>query len=106
MKRKYHNKPVEVDGIRFDSQREAVHYGMLKLREKAGEIQRLRCHPRYDIVVNGVKVGFMKPDFEYYDTKADRVRTEDVKGAKPTEAWALKAKIFKALYGREIEIVR
>ena len=35
---KYRNTPVTVDGIRFDSKREAAYYSELKIREKAGEV--------------------------------------------------------------------
>lgn len=37
-KRKYHNHPVTVDGIRFDSKKEAAYYQQLKLRQAAGEV--------------------------------------------------------------------
>lgn len=36
--RKYGNEIVHVDGIRFDSKREARHYERLKLRVAAGEV--------------------------------------------------------------------
>lgn len=36
--RKYHNQPTVVDGIRFDSKREARYYEQLKLRQAAGEV--------------------------------------------------------------------
>lgn len=36
--RKYRNHPTEVDGIRFDSKREARYYEQLKLRKAAGEV--------------------------------------------------------------------
>jgi hypothetical protein len=36
--RKYHNQPTVVDGIRFDSKREARYYEDLKLRKAAGEV--------------------------------------------------------------------
>ena len=35
---KYNAKPTVVDGIRFDSKREANYYSALKLRVKAGEV--------------------------------------------------------------------
>lgn len=36
--RKYHNKVTRVDGIRFDSKKEASYYAQLKLRIAAGEV--------------------------------------------------------------------
>jgi hypothetical protein len=38
---KYRAIPTTVDGIRFDSKREAARYGELKLLEKAGHIRGL-----------------------------------------------------------------
>lgn len=35
---KYGNLPTVVDGIRFDSKKEAAYYGQLKLRKEAGEV--------------------------------------------------------------------
>ena len=35
---KYHARATEVDGIRFDSAKEARYYQQLKIRQRAGEI--------------------------------------------------------------------
>lgn len=35
---KYHNEPTTVDGIRFDSKREARYYEQLKIRKSTGEV--------------------------------------------------------------------
>lgn len=35
---KYNNHPTTVDGIRFDSKREARYYEQLKIRQKLGEV--------------------------------------------------------------------
>jgi len=37
-RRKYGNVPTVVDGIRFDSKREAAYYEQLKMRKAAGEV--------------------------------------------------------------------
>jgi hypothetical protein len=42
---------VIVDGIRFDSQKEARRYGDLKLMQKAGIIQNLKCQVVYQLSV-------------------------------------------------------
>lgn len=36
---KYHNQPTTVDGIRFDSKREARYYEQLKIRKSLGEVK-------------------------------------------------------------------
>lgn len=48
--RKYRNKKVEVDGILFDSKKEANRYMELKLLEKAGEITDLKRQVRYELI--------------------------------------------------------
>ena len=39
MKSKYHNKKVIIDGIKFDSKKEANRYQELKLMQRAGKIK-------------------------------------------------------------------
>ena len=46
VKRKYHNKKVTIDGITFDSKKEARRYQELKLLERAGEIQNLELQKK------------------------------------------------------------
>ena len=101
---KYGNVPTIVDGIRFASKKEARRYVYLKARERAGEIGAFRRQPRYPLVVNGLHVATYIGDFDYIDAIANRYVTEDVKGVK-TPKFILKAKLFHALYGREVSIV-
>ena len=109
---KYRNIKTVVDGITFDSKKEAARYGQLKLMEKAGEIAELELQPKFQMVVNGVKLGSYIGDFqynEYLTPKAKRPKdehdrvsvVEDVKGVK-TPVYNLKKKLVKALYGIEI----
>lgn len=101
--RKYRNTPTEVDGRRFDSKKEARRYVYLKALEREGEISALILQPRYPLIVNGLHVCVYVGDFEYRDA-AGRTVTEDAKGVKTPE-FILKAKLFHALYGREVQIV-
>jgi hypothetical protein len=100
--RKYKNKPTEVDGIRFASMREACRYKHLKILEKAGAIHGLRLQPRYPMTVQGLHVCTYVGDFEF--TENGRLVTEDSKGVKTAE-FVIKAKLFHALYGREVQLV-
>ncbi|HKY87628.1 MAG TPA: DUF1064 domain-containing protein [Pseudorhodoplanes sp.] len=102
--RKYRNVPTEVDGIKFASKREARRYAELKMLEKAGAISDLRLQPRYPLTVNGLHVCTMVGDFEYLDNETERVVTEDAKGVR-TRDFINKAKLFHALYGREVQLV-
>lgn len=49
-KSKYHAKPVTVDGIRFDSKREAERWQQLLLLYRAGEISNLRRQVPYVLI--------------------------------------------------------
>jgi uncharacterized protein DUF1064 len=103
--RKYRNVPSVVDGIRFASKREAHRYCELKMLEKAGEIGALKLQPRYPLTVNGLHVCTYVGDFEYFaNWEWPRVVTEDSKGVR-TKDFIIKAKLFHALYGREIVLV-
>lgn len=102
--RKYRNVPTVVDGIRFASKREAFRYCELKLLQKAGEISDLKLQPRYPLTVNGLHVCTYVADFDYQDNSTERLVTEDSKGVR-TRDFINKAKLFHALYGREIVLV-
>lgn len=100
---KYKNVPTVVDGIKFASKAEARRYADLKLMERAGEISGLKLQPRYPLAVGGLHVCTYVSDFEYIETKTGRTVTEDKKGVK-TKDFIIKAKLFHALYGREVTL--
>jgi hypothetical protein len=100
---KYRNKRSEYNGIGFDSRKEADRYQELLLLEKAGLIREIELQPRYDLIVNGHKLGFYKGDFRYEEVATGRSITEDVKSPiTKTAVYRLKKKLVKALYGIEI----
>ena len=100
---KYHNRKTLVDGIQFDSQKEANRYQELILMERAGLIRSIELQPRYDLIVNGHKLGFYKGDFRYEVVATSIMIGEDVKSpATKTAVYCLKKKLVKALYGIEI----
>jgi len=98
---KYRNQKTTLDGIQFDSRTEAARYQELLFLVRAGVITHLELQPRYNLVVNGQKLGFYKADFRYYDTATGETIVEDVKGVK-TAVYSLKKKLVRALYGIEI----
>ncbi|MDI6026742.1 DUF1064 domain-containing protein [Corticibacterium sp. UT-5YL-CI-8] len=100
---KYRAKPTEVDGIRFASKAEARRYADLKRLERAGEIEALRLQPRYPLIVNNFHVCTYIADFAYLDKNTDREVVEDTKGVR-TRDFIIKAKLFHALYGREVTL--
>lgn len=73
---KYHSKRTEIDGILFDSKKEAQRYQQLKLMERAGVICDLKRQVKYELIPSqyiGGKcveraVTYIS-DFEYYVLK-------------------------------------
>ena len=101
---KYRAIRTMVDGIYFDSKREANRYSELKMMEKAGIINSLKLQPEFKCVVNGKKVCTYKADFEYLmvddigpQGQISYYIVEDVKGFK-TPVYRLKKKLVEACY--------
>lgn len=122
---KYGADKVVIDGIRFDSKREARRYQDLFLLLKAGEISDLRMQVKYQLIPAqrepdciGPKGG-RKPgrviekecsyiaDFSYVDKEGNQV-VEDVKGYKDGQAYALftiKRKLMLWIHGIRVKEV-
>lgn len=97
-KHKYGAIPTVIDGIRFASKKEARRYGELKTLQAAGRISGLTLQPRYELYVNGKKVGVYTGDFRYVEGAA--IVVEDVKSkATKTTAYRLRKKMVEAQYG-------
>lgn len=102
---KYHAKKTVVDGITFDSKREADRYLVLKSMEEDGTIENLRRQVRYELVpafdVDGrhYRPVFYVADFVYVEDGKEVV--EDVKGMR-TDVYKLKSKLFARRYGMGI----
>ena len=103
---KYHAKKTTVDGITFDSRREADRYLVLKSMEEEGLIGDLRRQVRYELVpafdVDGrhYRPVFYVADFVYVED--GKTVVEDVKGMK-TDTYKLKSKLFARRYGMNIK---
>lgn len=96
---KYGANKVEIDGIKFDSQKEAIRYKELKLLERVGKISALELQPRFELVgkyKNGAGKSIRKmeyvADFRY--VLDGEVIIEDTKGFK-TKDYLLKKKLFE-----------
>lgn len=103
---KYNNKKTVVDGITFDSKKEAGHYKVLKALEKAKKISDLELQPSYRLEVNSQLICRYRADFRYKE-KVGRKLVEvvcDVKGVR-TGMYRIKKKLMKAIYGIDIQEV-
>ena len=100
---KYNNIKTEIDGILFDSKKEAKYYGILRLKLKAKLIDSFEMQVKYDIIVNGQKIGFYKADFvTYKDGKVLEVIDVKSEMTKKLPVYRLKKKLIKAIYGFDI----
>lgn len=96
---KYNNKKVTIDGIKFDSKKEAKRYQELKLLENANQIRNLSRQVPFELIPKQKDERAVRyiADFVYTDTMTEKVIVEDVKGFK-TDVYKLKRKLFKYRY--------
>lgn len=100
---KYRNQKTLVDGILFDSRREATRYQELKLLQRAGHIRDLELQPAFTLQEafvsekKRVQAITYKGDFAYTDTKTGERIVEDSKGYR-TKDYILKMKLFLRKY--------
>lgn len=101
-KSKYGNRKVTIDGITFDSTKEANRWRVLKDMQDRGKISSLERQPRFNLCAGGrpVRYGsgrqaYYKADFAYWD--GEKRVVEDVKGFK-TKEYKLKKAIVEAMF--------
>ena len=115
---KYRNTKTIVDGIEFDSRKEAARYKELKLLEAAGEISNLEMQVKFVLIPTqrepdfvGVRGGIKKgkviekecsylADFVYI--RDGEVIVEDTKGIR-TKDYIIKRKLMLYLLGIRIQ---
>ena len=99
---KFNAVKKEIDGITFDSAKEAKRYSELKFMVSAGQISDLECHPKYELYA-GITY---KPDFRYIEN--GKTVCEDVK-SKPTKTrdfimrWKMAKELYEAIDWRMID---
>jgi len=98
---KYGARPCVVDGIKFQSRKEADRYAELKLLERADKVRDVRCQVRMPIEVNCIHIADYICDFVYWDMDKRCRVWEDVKGFR-TDVYRLKKKLVEALFGISI----
>ena len=101
---KYFNKKVMVDGIKFDSKKEAKRFEELKILKKAGLIKELELQKTFELQPKytndrgeHIRAITYKADFFYYDKHLGKYIVEDTKGYR-TEVYKLKKKLFEYQY--------
>lgn len=123
MRNKFGNHKVTIDGIRFDSRKEAKFYLFLKEAEKKGEISDLRLQVPYELIpaIYEDQVIHLKTkdktvtkcvqkavhyvaDFVYRETETGNEAVVDTKGFRTPE-YKLKKKMMRAFKGIDIKEV-
>jgi len=106
---KYRNVPTVVDGVRFDSKREAKRWGDLRRLERGGQISKLERQVPYQLAPS-VKIAGekrarpalrFKADFRYVE-KGQTV-VEDSKGHSDT-AFRIRQHLMKAIHGVDVRL--
>lgn len=103
---KYQNKKTEVNGIVFDSKKEAKRYSELCLLEQAGEISDLRLQVKFELIpsqrING-KVVERKVDYiaDFVYLRNGFKVVEDTKGIR-TKDYIIKRKLMLWVHGIKI----
>lgn len=107
---KYKAKKTEIDGIVFDSKKEAKRYQELILLERAGVISDLQRQVKFTLIpvqrINGKVVErecSYIADFVYLDEGGKKV-VEDTKGVK-TKDYVIKRKLMLWIHGIRIKEV-
>lgn len=123
MKNKYHSKKITIDGIVFDSRKEAARWRELALLEKAGQITGLKLQVPFELLPAQYetferygkkgqrlkdgsrcieKAVIYKADFVYIEN--GKTIVEDTKGFK-TKDYILKRKMILYFHGIKIKEV-
>lgn len=108
------SKKRKVDGFILDSSLEEQRYYELKALERAGEINGLEVHPKWEIKIGDFKICDYTADFKYGFFKFDTV-VEDVKAFRYGKDGKLKfssikrdfilvKKLMLALFGIDIQV--
>lgn len=121
---KYNNKKITVDGITFDSKKEARRYTELKLLERAGKITNLHRQTKWVLIPaqfetvarygkNGQRIKSGRKcierecayiaDFDYRDENFKHI-VEDTKGVR-TKDYIIKRKLMLHKFGIKIKEV-
>jgi hypothetical protein len=103
--RKYRNHKVAIDGIQYDSKKEASRHAELLLLERGGVISNLELQPVYRIEINGILVCKYIGDFRYVEN--GQAVVEDVKSpiTRKHPVYRLKYKLVQAVHGISIKEV-
>lgn len=105
---KYKNKKCMVDGVWFDSMKEAAVYQKLKIMQDAGEIEYLTRQEKFELVPSVILDGRKKPsakyiaDMSYIEGGVRKIVDVKSKITRKLPMYRLKKHMMKHLYNIDI----
>ncbi len=96
---KYRNKKTVIDGISFDSSKEARRYQELLLLERTGVIQNLRRQVRFPLSVNGQLICTYVADAVYIENGHEIVEDTKSPVTRKLPVFRIKSKLMRAIHG-------
>lgn len=108
---KYRNKKVEVQGVKYDSKKEAKITQEILLLEKAGKVRDVVLKPKFDFKIEGETIRYASgrpltytADVQYFDIEKDKLIVVDIKGFE-TDVFKIKRALMKHINLIDIEIL-
>jgi hypothetical protein len=107
---KYKAQKTTVNGITFDSKKEANRYQELLLLEKSGKISELKLQPKFILqepfLYDSKQYSSIAytADFTYHDNDLQKEVVEEVKGFR-TYDYTMRKKLFLKKYGNAITFI-
>ncbi len=107
---KYGNEPTHINGLKFDSKKEARRWQELQLLQRAGKICELERQVPFELARSVKYTGAKRAtpalryvaDFTYFENFGARYTVEDAKGVK-TSAYRIKKHLMFAVHGIEVK---
>ena len=103
---KYNNIKTVVDGIKFDSKREAYYYLYYKRLQENKIISDLKLQTTIKFDIDGKHIFTYKADFEYEDEYGHHYIDVKSPATEKNAVFRLKKKLIEAKYKIIIEIVK
>ena len=96
---KYNAVKTQIDGIIFDSKKEAEYYKNLLLLKQAGEVVDIKLQPEFELqegyVKDGIKIRPIKYIADFFVVYKDgHIEIIDTKGYRKDKVYLLKKKLF------------
>lgn len=103
---KFGNQKVKIDGMTFDSKKEAKYYGLYKIMQAQRLLTRFEVHKTFPLEVNGVLVCKYVADFVLYYPNGS-VSVVDIKGDGTVglAVFRIKKNLMMAVHGLKIHVI-